>query len=522
MNRRDFLKCSAAASLLTLAPPNRASAAKTNNPNIVFILADDLGYGDVRAFNPDSKIPTPGFDRIAGQGMKFTDAHSGSAVCTPTRYGFVTGRYAWRTRLKSGVLNGYSSHLIDPDRLTVAGLLKQNGYHTACIGKWHLGMDYPFKDGGSIDNERNLSHKGKPIDYSRKIKNGPQSLGFDYNYNVPASLDMPPYVYVENDRFTDTPTRIKEAVSFPGYVRQGPVADSFVFVDCLTHLTDKVVDYIKERGKVNVDGGGPFFLYFPLTAPHKPALPEERFRGKSGLGIYGDFLMQVDEVIARVDDALNDAGVADNTLLVITSDNGSYMYDLTTAAQKNILEPGKDHLDHPETQGYFPEHHRANAKWRGTKADIWEAGHRVPYIVRWPGKVRAGSECDTPICHTDFMATCAQILDAELPSNAGEDSFSSLPLMLGMKSRKPRPPVVHHSANGTFALRQGQWKLILGSGSGGRGVPQSKPWSEPYQLYDMLNDPGESTNLISDPEQAGVVRALTEWGEKLGIFDGKN
>jgi arylsulfatase A len=535
MTRRCTYFCMVLALVLSVWPLGKGDAdavPERRLPNIVMILADDLGYGDVRAFNPDSRIPTPHLDRIAEQGMRFTDAHSGSSVCTPTRYGILTGRYCWRTRLKSGVLSGYSSPLIEPERPTVASFLKRNGYDTACVGKWHLGMRLPFiEEEGSASSNRAVRAKAaregryaeafSPIDYGDRIENGPQVNGFDYNYNVIASLDMPPYVYVENDRFVEAATEAVERRAFPEFWRAGPMAPGFKFEECLDHLTDKAVQYIAERANAGPAGGRPFFLYFPLTAPHKPVTPVKDLQGKSKLGPYGDFIMQVDRTVGRIDNALHEAGVAENTLLIVTSDNGSFMFRLENVPANMRRAGGEDHVTRPATQAYDSKHHQSNHIWRGTKADIWDGGHRVPFIARWPGRVEAGTTCDTPICHTDFMATCADVIGAALPDDAAEDSFSLLQLLLGQEPAQKRSPVVHHSANGTFALRDGPWKMIFGSGSGGRGQPKSKPWTEPYQLYNMHDDPSETTNLIDNPDCAPVVRRLTQWAEKLGIVNQK-
>lgn len=487
ISRRDFLRAaSAAVGGLVFSNLLSAQTSRDHRPNIVFVLADDLGYGDVHAFNPDSQIPTPNLDRLSQQGMIFTDAHSGSAVCTPTRYGLLTGQYCWRSRLKSGVLNGYSPHLIDPKRQTVAGLLKQQGYHTACIGKWHLGMDFPKGQGQS------------KVDYSGLIENSPNGYGFDYFYGISASLDFPPYVYIENNRFTEPATEQVKASRFPAYSRAGEQGPTFKHIEALDHLTAKATAYLTTRSKEAT----PFFLYFPMTSPHKPVLPAPRFRGKSGLGDYGDFVMHADWVVGEIQKTLAATGLADNTLLMVTSDNGSYMYrldapecpaNLTSQSQKP--EGDMDHVSDSTIQGFASKHHRANGPWRGTKADVWEGGHHIPFLARWPGKVAPGSRCDRTICLVDLMATAAHMLDIPLSMDMGEDSFSLIPLLLGHEETWTRPPVVHHSSNGTFALREGKWKLIAGKGSGGRGKPGSKPWSTPYQLYDMRSDPGETTDL---------------------------
>jgi arylsulfatase A-like enzyme len=488
--RRDFLRttgCLAAATVLSDCKSLKAAAARMQrHPNIVFILADDMGYGDIQALNPQSTIPTPGLNKLAEEGLVFTDAHSGSAVCTPTRYGVVTGRYCWRSRLKRGVLNGYSPHLIDPGRLTVADVLKQAGYHTACIGKWHLGMDLPAK---KVDGQQ-------VIDHTVKIENGPNAYGFDYFFGVTASLDMPPYAFVENDRFIGPVTGRYEKTDFPNYSRAGLMAADFSHEKALDQLTQKAVEYINARSEEE----RPFFLYFPLTAPHKPCLPAERFRRNTKLGPYGDFVTQVDWVVRQIDGALRAGGLTNDTLLIYTSDNGSYMHR---------WQPDEaDHVGKPSVQGFHPTNHQANYIWRGTKADIWEAGHRVPYLVRWPGVTRPGTRCGETICLTDLTATCAEIAGCRLPADSAEDSFSLVPLMAGKGWTMPRAPVVHHSANGMFSLREGKWKMVFGNGSGGREQPRGTPFKQPYFLFDLEKDPSETSNVIDDHSQ--VAKRLTE------------
>jgi len=467
------------------------AAARNARPNVVIVLADDLGFGDVRANNPDSPIPTPGLDALAEAGMRFTDAHTPSSVCTPTRYGLLTGRYCWRTRLTRGVLNGYSPHLIDPDRLTIADLMKNAGYRTACVGKWHLGMDLPE------------NAEGGGIDYRGAVTNGPNANGFDYFYGITASLDMPPYVYLENDRFTAAATGRIAGRRFPSYWRPGELAEGFDHRAALDHLTDKATGYIESSASEDA----PFFLYVPLTSPHKPALPAERFAGKSGIGPYGDFVIQTDDVVARLDEALRDAGVFDDTLVMVTSDNGSYMY--------RYDGDRADHRDDASIQGYRATTHTANHIYRGTKADIYESGHRVFFAARWPGVIEPGTTASQTISLVDVFATLAELTDQPLPDAAAEDSFGFLSRLRGEVTDTSRGPVIMHSANGTFAIRVGQYKLIAGSGSGGRTQPRSKPFDKPYQLYDLSKDPSETTNLIEDePAIAARLEAmLTELRE---------
>lgn len=454
-------------------------------PNIVYILCDDLGYGDVKRLNPDGKIPTPNMDRLASQGMIFTDAHSSSSVCTPTRYGIMTGRYNWRSALKSGVLGGYSPHLIEDGRLTVARMLKEHGYHTACIGKWHLGMDWPLKDGGFAKDYPDQWN----VDYTKAIEHGPTTLGFDYYYGISASLDMPPFTFIENNRVTQVPTVEKT------WIRKGPAAKEFEALDVLPTLTQKAVAYITEQAKA-AQKGEPFFLYLPFSAPHTPILPLEKWQGKSGINKYTDFVMQVDESIGTVLEAIEKSGVASNTLVIMTSDNGC-----SPAA------------NFPEmlAKGHNPSYH-----FRGYKADIFDGGHRIPFMVRWPGHIQAGSSSNQTICLTDFMATCAEILDVKLPDTAGEDSVSLIPVLFGKDTAPLREAVVHHSINGSFSIRQGHWKLELCPGSGGWSAP--RPGKDdvsqlpPIQLYDLDKDIGEQSNVQNGHPE--VVKKLTTQLEK--------
>ncbi len=461
----------------------RLSAA-AQRPNIVYILTDDLGYGDVQSLNPKrGKIATPVLDRLAAEGMTFTDAHSGSAVCTPTRYGVMTGRYAWRTSLVSGVLGGVSPPLIAADRLTVAGMLQQQGYHTACIGKWHLGLEWAKWE----DPAGKAKHPRWQFDFSKPFRRGPVTLGFDSFFGISASLDMPPFAFIEQDRLTSLPTALKT------WVREGPAAPEFEAVQVLPALTRRTVQTIAARA-ADAKNGKPFFIYLPYASPHTPIVPSPEWQGKSGIGAYGDFVMQTDACVGEVLAALQQTGVADNTLVIFTSDNG--------------CSPAAD-MEGLEQQGHF-----ASAGFRGAKADIWEGGHRVPFLVRWPGKIKAGTKSSTPVCHTDFMATAAAITGTKLPDTAAEDSYSLLPDLLG-SGRSTRPSVVHHSIHGQFAIREASWKLAFCPGSGGWGKPgdpvaraSGLPAS---QLYDLAMDPVEEKNVIAaHPEMAARLTAALE------------
>ena len=448
-------------------------------PNIIFIMADDMGYGDVQALNPKSKIPTPHLNRLAKQGMTFTDAHSPSGVCTPTRYGVITGRYCWRSRLKRGVLGGYSAPLIEKDRPTVGSALQKAGYHTAAIGKWHLGMNMTRREGGKPSKDR-WDGDGN-VDFTKPIADSPITRGFHEYFGVSASLDMAPYVWIENNHFVKARLVQQPAVKFPGYVRQGPRAADLKFEEGLDVLAERAAGFLKRMAKQDK----PFFLYLPLTGPHKPVTPHKRFQGKTGKGPYGDFVMNVDDAVGQVLKALDTNSLSDNTLVLFTSDNGSFMYR---------VEDEEDHVNSPDKQQYHSKNHRANGPWRGTKADIWEGGHHVPFFARWPGKVEAGSQCDRVITHTDLFATAAELAGAKIPKGAAADSYSYLPLLLGKEKQYSRPPVIHHSSGGMFAIREGDWKLILGNGSGGRQQPRGKAFSKPYILSNIREDQAETKN----------------------------
>ena len=432
--------------------------AAASRPNIVLILCDDLGYGDVQCLNLEhGKIQTPHIDKIADQGMTFTDAHSGSSVCTPTRYGLLTGRYSWRTRLQSGVVSGYKPCLIAPDRLTVAGLLKKQGYATAILGKWHLDFQYQDPVSGEMLKRPHRKLKKMPL-VGAKIPDGPVSRGFDTYHGFHHAGDM-----------------------------QAVIEDDTVIVhedeiNMLPRLTRKAVEYIDARAK---SPDQPFFLYVPLGSPHTPIVPSKEWQGESELGPYGDFVMQTDATVGAITDALEKNGFADNTLLIFTSDNGCSKAANIPALRK---------------QG-----HTVSAQYRGSKADLWEGGHRVPFLVRWPSKVESGSMSDQLITLVDVFATVSDITGEKAPAMA-EDSVSFLPALSGQAIQSTRKGVIHHSISGHFAYRQGKWKLLLAKASGGWTSPkenQAGADAPQAQLYDMENDPGEKNNLyLSHPEVA--------------------
>jgi arylsulfatase A-like enzyme len=463
LSRRTFI----GSGLAQAAQIGRAASTK---PNIVYVLADDLGWGDLECYNADSGISTPNANRLASQGVRFTDMHSPSSVCTPTRYGILTGRYCWRGRLKQGVLQGWSPNLIEPGRATVAATLKSQGYHTGAIGKWHLGFG---------DKE--------PVDYASPLRPGPLDHGFDYFYGIPSSLDFEPYLYVHNDRAVELPTEKTPGRNDPRGVfwRPGFIAPHFKMEEVLPTLTDKAVGYMRERAKAK----NPFFLYLPLTGPHTPWVPTSPFQGKSKAGIYGDFVTQVDDCLGQLLRTIDELKIADNTLFVFTSDNGAHWT--------------------PDDKAKFP--HRANANWRGMKADIYEAGHRIPFLARWPGRIKPGTVSAQLGCLTDLHATAAEVVGARLGPDVAEDSFSWLGAATGNKPKSPaRQHVVHHSSQGLFAIRRGDWKLAMGRGSGGFTTPvkiEPKPGEPTGELYNLREDPAESANLWTQKQD--VVKDLT-------------
>lgn len=442
-----------------------------SKPNIVVLFADDLGYGDLTCYNSESKIPTPHLDRLAAEGVRFTDGHSNAAVCTPSRYGLLTGRYAWRTRMKRGVLSGTSGPLLDSDRETIASLAGKRGYQTACIGKWHLGLGWT----------RGGEGKRKSIDYGKEITDSPIDHGFDYFFGIAASLDMPPYAWIENRMVTAFPGEsIKPNKGPLDYWRGGPRAPGFELEQGLPSISNKAVEYISKQSKTD-----PFLLYVALPSPHKPVLPLERFKGKSKAGDYGDYVVETDWAVGNIVEALRKSGLYENTLVIFTSDNGSFA---------NMEKYGVRAFDHSPC-----------GKLRGGKADIWEGGHRVPFIASWPAVAKGGRTHDGPVITTDILATVGDVIGQKLEDDAGVDSWSFASVLKGETAENIGKPRIFHSANGLFAIRKGKWKLIAGKGSGGRGGRGAQD-DPPGQLYDMENDVEENNNLFT--KHPDVVKTL--------------
>lgn len=471
--------------------------SEPDSPNIVYILADDLGYGDVGCFNDDSRIPTPNLDRLAARGRTFTDAHAPSAVCTPTRYSVLTGRYCWRTRLDRGVLWAWDPPLIEADRLTVPEFLANNGYDTACIGKWHLGWDWPVDADGSTAGRSTAdeSEYAESVDFSKPISGGPTDRGFDYYFgdDVP---NFPPYTWIENDRIVDQPTAEKPA-EWEGV--DGPMAPGWALESVMPVLTNRAFEYVETTGET------PFFLYFALTAPHTPIVPEDRFRGRSEAGAYGDYVCQVDWTVGQILDALSRRGIADNTLVIFTSDNGP------------------EHLDaHEHANAYdrIREYgHYSMDGWRGLKRDTWEGGHRVPFIACWPDVVPAGTESPETICQTDLLRTVASIVGVDLPDGAGPDSYDVLPALRGDELDEPiREATVYHGSDGSLAIRRHEWVLIDAETGDIAGEPdwyrEERGYVEhdqPGELYDLAADPLQRTNLYAErPATVETLQSLLD------------
>lgn len=462
-------------------------------PNIVIILADDLGYGDPHCYNPErGKISTPNIDKLAAQGMRFTDAHSSAAVCSPSRYTLLTGRYHWRTRLQGGIVPYLGEPEIEPTRLTIAGLARQNGYATACIGKWHLGMGWDLggktpkefvNDSSQLPKDEDVTPSKELVAlwkevFSKPISGGPLTAGFDryFGTDVP---NWPPFCFIENDRTLGIPKAYLHADQVKGEPFmasfQGPALEDWNLFEILPTIGRKACEYVREQAA----DGKPFLLYFSLTSPHEPLAVNEPWRGKSGLHYYADFVMETDAVVGSVLEAIQSNGIAENTLVIFTSDNGS-----TKGTRRQL-----------EGLGHFP-----SGPLRGYKHDVWEGGHRIPFIVRWPGHVAPESVCDRLVHQADVMATLAEILDRPLPPEAGVDSFSFLPLLKG--SQKPvRNYAVScgslvRGGRNSFGFRSDDWKLIV---------------AEKAELYNLAKDMGETTDLATqEPERVKEMQAQFE------------
>ncbi|MEM7539929.1 MAG: arylsulfatase [Chloroflexota bacterium] len=477
-------------------------------PNIIYILADDMGYGDMACNNPNSKIPTPNLDKLASQGMRFTDAHAPSSVCSPTRYALMTGRYAWRTPLKQTVLWPWDPPLIEPDRLTVGKLLQEQGYRTACLGKWHLGWAWETLDGspanegtqiGIADWEKRYA-LSENIDFTKPMRGGPIDNGFDTYFGVDVP-NFPPYTWFDQDRIPaeDLPTEEKPDEMFGN---RGKMKPDWSLEAMIPEFVRRAVEYIETS-----DNQEPFFLYFPLTSPHTPIVPNEQFIGKSGAGLYGDFVCEVDWVVGEVMAALERRGIADNTLLIFTSDNGPESIE---AAAGGTYEHARIY------------DHYSMGDFRGAKRDTWEGGHRVPFVARWPETIPAGTVCDQLTILADFITTCAELLHVEMPAGEAGDSVSILSLLQGEIDTPVRNMAVHHSASGLFAIRKDNWVFIDAPSGDDNGEPewfkQKRGYTKhehPGELFDVKADAGERVNLYG--EHPEIVAELSQLLEEVKI-----
>jgi len=451
-----------------------------SKPNILFILADDMGYGDISALNTASAIQTPHLDRMCQEGMRFTEAHAGSAVSTPSRYGMMTGQYSFRGPCKSGVLGGYSEPIIETTRPTVASILKSAGYRTAIFGKWHLGLGWVTKDGNSASNDN--------VDFTKPLTYTPNDVGFDRSCILPASLDMCPYVCVSDRTVEDTDMVDEPGVypaSYRGHMwRPGKRSSSFYIQNTLTFFTERAKNYLRSYAH----SSKPFFLYMPLTAPHTPWMPTAEYKGKSNAGDYGDFVLNVDDVVGQMMDLLDSLGVLEKTVVVFASDNGA---DWSASDKK----------DYP---------HLANYIWRGRKSDLWDGGHHIPLIFRYPSLVQKAKASDALICLTDPVATFAEIGEATVPVAACRDSKSFVSVLNGKSAKGLRTEVIHQSNDGSLAIRQGRWKYVDCSGSGGWSQSHSSTLPQ-CQLYDMVSDPGETENLYNKyPDKTEELKNLLD------------
>lgn len=479
-------------------------------PNIVFIFADDMGYGDISGLNPYARTQTPAIDKLIGKGITFTEAHASASVCTPSRYGLLTGRYAFRSEAAARGIDGFTRLVIEPDRETLATILKNVGYTTACIGKWHLGVGWQTNDGKvpRLDTKTGYSN----VDYTKNISSGPNDYGFDYSFIHPASLDIPPYLFLRNHQVVDAdmilttdhyPARLENTVFAYDkkhtddlavywekgvWWRQGEMSRSFRVENCHAEIVDEGVRFIDNQADSNP--GKPFFLYLPLTGPHTPWMSSEQFRGTSAAGLYGDFISDIDNSVEQIHQALIRHGLEENTILIFSSDNGAKW-------------------PQEEIELYS---HDSNYGRKGQKGDIWDGGHRVPLIISWPRKINGGSTCHQLVSLTDFFATFCHITGQKPKVTQSNDSFSFLHILYGKTEKIVRETMVHHSSSGFYGIRSGNWKFIDGLGSGGftnptRLAPEHN--GPTGQLYNLKEDQMESRNLFFQyPEKVEELSAL--------------
>ncbi|MDR1557344.1 MAG: arylsulfatase [Tannerellaceae bacterium] len=485
--------------------------AEAKSPNIVIILADDMGYGDVSFNNPFSRTKTPNIDRLGAEGICFTDAHAGGAVSVPSRYGLMTGRYFFRAENRPSYW-GYLSPLIEPGRETIGTLMQKAGYTTACVGKWHLGMNWGRKDGTKplIGDRRTLGYTN--VDFNIPTKGGPKDVGFNYSFILPASLDMPPYTFIRDGKAID-PDVILTADMYPNtkegtkygwdskhvnerdiywdrgvWWRNGEMSKSFKVENCLDNIVDEGLAFIKRHVDRNKDK--PFMLYLPLTGPHTPWMPNDVFKNSSGMGTYGDFIAQIDDVVFKVEDLLKQLGIDENTMVIFATDNGAAWQE-------------------EDKQQYG---HRANGQWRGMKGDAWEGGHRAPLFIKWPAQVKKAQKYEQNVNLIDILATLADMTGQTVARKDAEDSFSFWHVLNGDLSKPTREHDIYITSSGKLAITKGDWKYIDAIGSAGFSEPsrlETVPGGPTAQLYNLAEDPAESTNRIfTDKGIADELQAL--------------
>ncbi|CAI8183817.1 MAG: Arylsulfatase [Formosa sp. Hel1_33_131] len=474
------------------------SKVEHNQPNIVIIYADDMGYGDLNCQNPDSKIPTPNLDKLASEGMRFTDAHSSSGICSPSRFALLTGSYHWRRQ--HGIVGPFGKPFFKDSDITLPQLLKTKGYNTACIGKWHLGWDWDFinKKPSSSRNYWGNDHKMydlKDINWEAPITGGPLDRGFDYYYGD-GTINFPPFAWIENDRFVEIPNDIFEFNQFERKVKEagwdsrpGPKVKGWDPYKVLPTLTKKTIEWINRQ-----DENKPFFLYFAMPSPHSPIIPNDEFDGKSQAGGYGDFMVQTDWVAGQVLKALKEKGMEDNTIVIFSADNGTESYAWERA----------------EKYGHF-----SMGDFRGLKRDVWEGGHHVPFIIKWPSKIKAGSVSKELISQVDIMATLASITGADLTEKAAPDSYNFLSVLKGEKYKSPlRETTIHNTYESKWGVRKGDWLYINSSSGGHREMPES---FKNLTGYADFNTKGLLFNMKDDPEQR--VNLYEKYPEKIIEMD---
>ncbi len=492
--------------------PTALPAQAGSRPNILLILADDLGYGDVACYNPTSKIPTPNLDQLAREGMRFTDAHSPSTVCTPTRYSILTGRMAFRTGMKSVFVGVQGPCLIEANRLTLPQMLQNQGYATTCIGKWHVGMSF-FDSAGTLITDGSVDGVRK-VDYSRIIPDGPVDRGFDQFFGT---VSCPTtdwiYAYVENNRIPVPPTKKLDKSKLPSHAysvdcRAGLVADNFDHEEVDLVFLEKSLSFLEKHVRNRPEQ--PFFLFHSMQAVHLPSFPARSFQGKTNAGPHGDFIFEMDHVVGKLLDKLDELGVSENTLVIFASDNGPEV--ISVIDMRNSY------------------HHDGAYPWRGVKRDQWEGGHRTPFIVRWPGKIKPGSTSTQLLSLTDIMPTCAELVGFKLPSTAAEDGFSMLPIWLGTQGNEPvRDYLLQQTIKLDLSIRSGDWKYLDHRGSGGNNYERAGAWSmrayalqdtdpaAPGQLYNLATDPGETINLYSThPAKVKHLKEKLEYFKEIG------